>query len=290
MQNKLEAHELSTIFPEASPEDYGSIRKNIRQHGFDGNQPIVLLDGKILDGRTRYKAARDEKIPEDEIPTRRFKGGDPLEFIFTHNLARRHMTPSQKAAAAAKLVETMKEFEKAEKEAAKAKNKKVKRPKGEKVIKAAKMTGASPRAVAAAKKLQEQDPEKFAEVAAGKKSVRKATKELESKKSAEEKKTALFTNATLAIDRVYGEGSTLKLAEHLQSKDILKLSEIEKDELLRIKPMLFSGWKLKEALSYKSTTLSFKHNLQALCDAAVASGLPEFVLHLGDYTITVKKS
>ena len=60
-------------------------------------RPIITLDGKILDGRNRFKACQEvgvDPIVED------YQGSDPLGFVISSNKERRHLTPSQKAAIA----------------------------------------------------------------------------------------------------------------------------------------------------------------------------------------------
>lgn len=63
--------------------------------------PVTLYEGKILDGQNRQAAC---EIAGIEMKTREFPAGaDPVEFVISANLNRRHLTPSQRAMAAAKL-------------------------------------------------------------------------------------------------------------------------------------------------------------------------------------------
>lgn len=61
---------------------------------------IVFYEGKILDGRNRYLAAEKLGI---EYPKEEYEGNDPLGFVISHNLRRRHLSESQRAMVAAKL-------------------------------------------------------------------------------------------------------------------------------------------------------------------------------------------
>jgi ParB-like chromosome segregation protein Spo0J len=90
---------LAGIFPLLPPEDLATLAANIREHGLQS--PIILHDGQILDGRNRYRACRlaDVEPRIEELPTDR----DPLAFVLSANLHRRHLTTSQRALIAAKL-------------------------------------------------------------------------------------------------------------------------------------------------------------------------------------------
>jgi hypothetical protein len=84
--------------------DLRELAEDVRRNGL--RAPITLLDGKILDGRNRYKACL---MAETHPRFREFGGdGDPLDFVISANFYRRHLTESQRAMVAAK-VATMRE-------------------------------------------------------------------------------------------------------------------------------------------------------------------------------------
>lgn len=62
--------------------------------------PIVIYQGKILDGRNRYNACKQLGI---EPRTENYRNGDPVGFVVGANIHRRHLTASQRALIAAKL-------------------------------------------------------------------------------------------------------------------------------------------------------------------------------------------
>ena len=81
-----------------SGEALEGLRQDIKEHGV--REPVVFLDGAILDGRNRYMCANDLDI---DFPSVEFTGDDPLSFVISHNLHRRHLTESQRASIAARV-------------------------------------------------------------------------------------------------------------------------------------------------------------------------------------------
>ncbi len=91
-------HPLAEIFPMLPEAEIRELADDIVTFG--QRVPIVLLDGKILDGRNRYAACRFADV---EPVVEEYGGDDPLGFVLSHNLHRRHLTESQRAMVAAKL-------------------------------------------------------------------------------------------------------------------------------------------------------------------------------------------
>jgi DNA modification methylase len=92
-------HELAEIFPLLEGEAFADLVEDVRKP--DGvREPIWLYEGKILDGRNRYRAALVAGV---SCPTRTYEGDDPLAFVISLNLKRRHLDESQRAMVAAKL-------------------------------------------------------------------------------------------------------------------------------------------------------------------------------------------
>jgi N6-adenosine-specific RNA methylase IME4 len=79
----------------------GRLSDDIKQHGL--REPIVLLDGLVLDGRNRQEACR---LADVEPAFVEYDGtGDPAVWVVSKNLHRRHLTESQRAMIGAKLLE-----------------------------------------------------------------------------------------------------------------------------------------------------------------------------------------
>jgi len=88
---KLELHLYCILFPACTEEELRTLTDDIRQNGL--LEPIVLLDGKILDGRNRYQACQELGIEPETVE---YDGDDPLAFVLSKNLYRRQLTTSQR--------------------------------------------------------------------------------------------------------------------------------------------------------------------------------------------------
>ncbi len=98
---EYEFHETANAFPYISGDSFESLKEDIRINGI--LESIVLYDGKIIDGRNRYRIAKELGL--EDIPFKNYEGDDPVGFVQSMNLHRRQLSPSQKAAAAAFLAD-----------------------------------------------------------------------------------------------------------------------------------------------------------------------------------------
>jgi N6-adenosine-specific RNA methylase IME4 len=116
-------HPLADIFPLIEGPDFDALVSDIRDNGL--REPIVLLEGTILDGRNRYRACVAAGLIPEELagpsagclkyfhsfvpagfPTPPQEG--LLAYVISKNLRRRHLNESQRGMVAANLV-TMKQ-------------------------------------------------------------------------------------------------------------------------------------------------------------------------------------
>jgi transposase len=104
---ELSAHPLSELFPRMDAEELDSLGEDIKANGL--KEAIWLFEDKILDGNNRYSAGLKIGYRFKETDFRQFDPkvqGDPLAFVVSQNLHRRHLTESQRATIAATLVTT----------------------------------------------------------------------------------------------------------------------------------------------------------------------------------------
>jgi hypothetical protein len=92
----LEFHEAANIFP-MDDEHLSDLAADIKASGL--RIPIELLDGKVIDGRRRLAACALANVaPTFRVVTTL----DPVAYVLSLNLHRRHLTPSQLAMVAAR--------------------------------------------------------------------------------------------------------------------------------------------------------------------------------------------
>ena len=97
-EGKIEAHPLADCWPLLGPGEFLDLRASIELSGV--REPVVLYEGKILDGRHRYDAAWAENIT---CPTVAYDGDDPVQFVADRNAHRRHLTKTEIAVAVVKM-------------------------------------------------------------------------------------------------------------------------------------------------------------------------------------------
>jgi protein gp37 len=97
---QYQQHPLSAVFPSMAAAEFAELRADCAKHGL--KQPITLHAGLILDGWHRARACTETGT---DITTVEFTGDEraALEFVLSMNLARRHLTVSDRSLIAARL-------------------------------------------------------------------------------------------------------------------------------------------------------------------------------------------
>jgi hypothetical protein len=96
-----EFHSLANLFPLLEGGDFDDLLEDMRANG--QRHKITLYQGKILDGRNRYRGCKAlGREPEvRDLPD----GTDALAFVLSANLRRRHLDASQRALVAARVLQ-----------------------------------------------------------------------------------------------------------------------------------------------------------------------------------------
>ena len=93
--NNLKQHPLSAAFPSMSESEIQALANDISANG--QREPGVIFEDMVIDGWHRYQACQIAGVEFDSRPLAKFD--DPVLFVKSRNLHRRHLTASQRAAA-----------------------------------------------------------------------------------------------------------------------------------------------------------------------------------------------
>jgi hypothetical protein len=94
----MENHEYANLFPMLPDTELQELANDIKAHGLQ--VPVTTYQGKILDGRNRWRACEIAGVKPD---TAEYTGDDPLAFVVSGNLIRRHLDESQRGMVAARI-------------------------------------------------------------------------------------------------------------------------------------------------------------------------------------------
>ena len=161
-------HEYALLFPPMAADQYEDLKRDIAENGL--MDAITLLDGKVLDGWNRERACNDTG---EEPHYEDYKGSDPLLFVVTRNLMRRHLTFEQRMDLGRRLLPHYQEQSKVDQLNGRAKGTlpsqegKV-RHNGEATARAGAAVGVSRASITRAKNVHEKDPALYQEVLDGK--------------------------------------------------------------------------------------------------------------------------
>jgi hypothetical protein len=154
-------HKLATMFPRADAMDTERMKNDIARNGC--RVPIVLYEGKILDGLTRYEICK--KVRRKPL-FRPFYGTheEAAAYVASLNLCRRHLTSAQKSAVAVSLKDLLEANGMSEVEAREE---------------AAREARVSPDSVRKMERVKAADKKVAKEVLNGKKSIAEAVREID---------------------------------------------------------------------------------------------------------------
>jgi ParB-like chromosome segregation protein Spo0J len=93
--DNLEAHELANLLPMIDDLNFANLRADIEKNGI--LEPILIFEGQILDGRNRYRAAKQVgRLTPTKFKTFEGDYAAAEAYVFSTNFLRRQMTAAQK--------------------------------------------------------------------------------------------------------------------------------------------------------------------------------------------------
>jgi hypothetical protein len=96
-------HPAAELMPEMLWPEQERLLEDIKANGLQ--QPIVLLGGRVLDGRHRQELCELPEIKPRYVRLKAADVPDPVAYVLSANLHRRHLDESQRAMIAAKVME-----------------------------------------------------------------------------------------------------------------------------------------------------------------------------------------
>jgi hypothetical protein len=235
---KYALHPLCTFFPRIEEADFQILKLDIATHG--QTHPIYTLDGMILDGGNRYRALCELGI---EPKTVEYTGNNPVQFVLSSNLRRRHLTPGQAAA----IISATQDWAKANSRGGDRKSDQSATLHFDSVANRAEASGASERTQKMADKLVKEAPQELVkEVTTGQKSLPQALKEIAPKPEAPQPVKELSSDNSLPqkqlkkpsvtsedADRLKAENETLR-EKLTEVSRLLEETQAENDSLVRM--------------------------------------------------------
>lgn len=191
MQNQNELyHPAANLFPMMDEEQYSALKADIKENGLI--EAIWFCEGKILDGRNRWRACNELNISPD---VKEYTGNDPIGFVVSLNLKRRHLNSSQRAIVALE-VERLLAVQAKERQRVYYGNQYEpapvqiiaqvqEEPPAKSRDAAAAIVGTNRQYVSDAKRIEATAPELIAEIAAGNLSIPEAKKEIKKRERAD---------------------------------------------------------------------------------------------------------
>lgn len=235
MTERLELHELCSFFPPMEGVEFEEFKKDLQAYGL--REPIVLFEGKILDGQNRYRGCTEAGV---QLRIREYKGKDPAAYVISANHHRRHsLTAGQRAA----IVALASDWSRARQQGGDGSNQFRQVPENKEdqqtcnvapllnqtVADRAAQSGASKRTQIDADAVAKADPALAKQVAAGKVSLGKAKRKVSPPKEKKEKTAAQVKREAKAAAKAEKEEEERQLA-----KDAGFLDPVSADELAKL--------------------------------------------------------
>lgn len=302
-------HPMACIFPMLGRDDLTDLAESIQRSG--QREPIVIFEGKILDGRNTAAACEQIGIqPIYREYDRDTDGESPIRFVLDRNLERRHLTPSQKAAAAtAALAFIDKAAAKAAADgapaapASKAKPDNVvampaPRPTAKELAESAQVSERTMQDALTVAKVE--GPEGLQPVIDGKVSVSEAATAARAKKKTaakeyppkpDEKLNALRAEHEGKMKKIHGDNFARSFANGtiLTTKaDITEFLDLEPEAQKDIVEYIAQGWSVKKAIKFHNRDIALEDKISELILRANSAKNQKFACVVAGYQITIQ--
>lgn len=91
----IPVHEAATLFPLMKGAEFDELVSDIKERGL--REPLLFtVDGRLLDGRNRYRACREAGVRLTDADKETYDGPSPWAEVASRNLHRRHLNASQR--------------------------------------------------------------------------------------------------------------------------------------------------------------------------------------------------
>lgn len=293
LTGELEDHPIAGIFPLM---DAAALAELTDSHKRNGQREVIVLhEGKILDGRNRYRAGRAADVPmfTREFGSEETDGDSPVRFVLDLNLERRHLTVGQRAAVATDALPFF-EAEATARQSAAAAGAPLPGTPGNASDQAGAKLGVSGKSVRRAKKLAKKSPGQFAAVKRGDKSLNKAEEDARKEGAAgqvDEALEKLRRDNGEAVRKALGDsfgdafdnGVVLKTADDM--KDFLTLDSTGWKPIM---PLVQRGWTVKQSLKFNNKAVKRSDKVSDLFLRTLVGGKRKGVFLIDGHEVTVK--
>jgi len=244
----MKPHPIADLFPMFGELELDNLAADIRDNGL--KEAITTFEGKILDGRNRFAACLVAKV---EPRMKEYSGKDPLGFVLSKNLHRRHLSTKERAEIAAKIA-TMKRG-------------------GNQRNKASNEALLSQQAAAEALKVSRSSVQRAANKLRSSKAKSKEARRGWTKEELE--KDPELSEHFLMIESVYGKENTDAIRNGtipMQRADVLYLGRLPKQRMQAIEDLIFTtNWSPARCLEFLNTEPDMDSTVEDLMHLCLAS-------------------
>jgi len=178
----MEYHEVANIFPLMQGDEFEGLKADIARHGLQ--EPICVdQDGKIIDGRNRYRACMELGIEPHRFVVKFLQTAEELTaYVISKNLHRRHLNETQRGVIAAKMANMERGGDRPSQKDSNFESANLPNRNGMSQSDAADMMNVSDRTLRTVKQVEREAPELIPAMEAGQMTAHEASKQIRGKR------------------------------------------------------------------------------------------------------------